>query len=221
VEALHIHHLDRGSLSALSPRIRRRAPRHVKDGYRARKLLKDADRPVKVITLVRDVVERNLSVGFARLRRSGPPDVLGQLVQDDRLIDELWRTVDVDVPNWWFDVEIRGTLGIDVFGRPFPAAGHERFREGRCDLLVLRSDVADDIKSAAVSELLGRPVEVLRGGGRTRQGGELEGVYEQFKRAVPLTDDDLRLAAQSQLMQHFFEVDAEEYVSSWRQRLGR
>jgi hypothetical protein len=225
LESLHIHHLHRGSLvrrggpHTLVPRARDRTARNVRDGFRARELMRDANRPVKVVTLVRDVVERNLSVGFARLRSEGNAEELGRLVGDRRLVEEIWSQVDVDLPYTWFDKEIRRTLGIDVFARPFPAAGHDRFRQGRVDLLVMRSDLGDDTKSGAVSDLVGQEVVVGRNSALTHDGGPLEDVYDRFRRAVPLTDDDLRKAAESQLMQHFFAVDVEEYVDGWRQRL--
>lgn len=221
VDPLHIHHLHPRTLASLAPRGRRKAARHVQDGYRARELIEGSDEPVKVITLVRDVVERNLSVGFARLRRIGPPEELAQLVADPRVRDEVWGSVDVDLPDSWFDVEIRDTLGIDVFARRFPPVGHQRFTEGRYDLLVMRSDLPDVAKSGAVSEFLGLAVAVRQSNSRTREGGQLEQVYDRFRRSAPLTDADLRKAAESPLMQHFFAVDPEDYVSGWRRRLGR
>lgn len=221
VEPLHIHHLHPGTLAALAPRGRREAARHVRDGYRALELLEASDGPVKIITLVRDVVERNLSVGFARLRRMGESDGLVQLVDDARVTAQAWSSVDVNMPDRWFDLEIRETLGIDVFARPFPPVGHTRCREGRYDLLVMRSDLPDVVKSGAVSDLLGQAVAITQSNSKTREGGQLGELYDRFRKSAPLTDADLKKAAESKLMQHFFAVDPDDYVSGWRRRLGR
>ncbi|MCK0116292.1 MULTISPECIES: putative capsular polysaccharide synthesis family protein [Isoptericola] len=218
-KAFHIHHIARDSLNALR-RPDGQSARHVQDGLMVREILEaEPDRPVKIISLVRDVVARNLSVGFARLRRLGDgPDELRALCRDSSLTSRIWRNVDFRAPLSWFDHEIGSQFGIDVFQGEFD--GSATFTHGRSELIVLRSDLDNASKSNALTSFLGSRVEVGQMSTATQDGGELRSVYDEFARTVPWSGRDLREMAESRVMQHFFSVTADAYVEEWAHKLG-
>jgi hypothetical protein len=221
VQAVHLHHLAEESLAPLGQPL----PRHGADTVRVRKLLAERpDEPVKVITLVRDLASRNLSAGFARLRRlaGDDRDEMRRLIDEPPVISDVWRRLDWRMPFGWFDVEIRDQLGVDVFATPFPDAGVATSRSGRFELLVMRSDVDNGVKSAAVGALLGRAVDLKQGSTRTQAGGGLRPIYDAFSATTPWGSEEFQEMGRSRVMRHFFGVqDPDRYASDRLAQLGR
>ncbi len=123
-----------------------------------------AKRPARFISLVREPIATNVSYFFFGLQRwlnlPRQPDPA------DYPLDELMRIFLESFPHEsavrWFERELQSTLGIDVYGSPFPFdAQRQSFENGPWKLLVLRTDMADGRKAAAISEFLGRDVPVI------------------------------------------------------------
>ena len=217
-EALHIHHIHPDSLAAQS---RGSMARHIKDGYQARALLEaEPDRPVKIITLVRDPIERNISAGFARFRRKSELDELSRFVTDPVVTDEIWKRLDMSLPFHWLDVEFRDALGIDLYQVDVACAGYAQMEVGRVNALILHSTLPDEVKSMRLSDFMGRDCAVGRTGKDVNQEGDLQNLYRAFELTSPLTIADLSEAADSRFMQHFFAVDKDEYILKWKTRLN-
>ena len=122
-EALHIHQIGLKSLvkRSLKPEV----ARHIKDGHRARALLDaEPDRPVKVITLIRDPIEQNISAGFSRFRRLGKLEELRRYVTDPAVTDRIWQKLDMSLSFHCFDVEFHDALGIDKHQVDVASAGY-------------------------------------------------------------------------------------------------
>ena len=195
--------------------------RHVEDGYRACALLEaEPDRPVKVITLVRDPIERNISAGFARFRRQGELDELHRYVTDPAVTDRIWERLDMSLPFHWFDLEIRDALGIDMYQVDVASAGYAQIEVGRVNALTLHSTLPDEVKSTLLSRFMGRGVTVGHKGVDRNKQGDLQNLYRAFELTSPLTVADLSEVAESRFMQHFFAVDKDEYVAKWKTRLN-
>ena len=122
--------------------------RHVEDDYRARTLLDaEPDRPVKVMTLVRDPIERNISVGFARSRRQGGLEELRRYVTDPAVTDRIWQKLDMSLSFHWFDVEFHDALGIDTYQVDVASAGYGQMEVGRVNGLTFQSTSPHEVKS--------------------------------------------------------------------------
>ena len=222
-DVLHIHHIKAGSLLKRSPlNLTKAAPsRNVFDGYRARALLEVAPvRPVKIVTLVRDPIERNISASFIRFCKRGNLEQLNDLVTDPVTTDPIWARKDLSLPYRYFDDEFRDELGIDLYQTDVATRGHGQVEVGRFNTLAMHSVLPDDVKSEVLSTFLGRDVTVGRTGRKTSEGGELQELYKRFESTCPLTEADIRKAAESRFVQHFFAVDTNEYVAKWKTRLN-
>lgn len=84
----------------------------------------EPDPLVKVITLVRDPIERNISAGFARFRRQGELEELRRHVTDPAGTDQIWQKLDMSLPFHWFDLEFHDALGIDTYQVDVASAGY-------------------------------------------------------------------------------------------------
>lgn len=153
VDALHTHHLGLAGLQrqALRGRTLRRIENsrtligHILDG-----------RPVKLITLVRDPIARNVSTYLASLRNAAKrdPSILaadpGALAEAFAAFDQLREPV-----TWWHE-HLQDPLDVDVFSTPFdPAAGTVEITRPHLALLVMRTDIDDDAKARAVERFIG------------------------------------------------------------------
>ena len=105
-------------------------------------------RPWSIVTSVRDPIARFVSAFFQAMEA---PGARGVGTSADDLLSELGtrferqmarsETAEVD----WFDVNIAGVVGVDVYGHPFdPSRGWGRITTGSVDLLVLRRESIDE-----------------------------------------------------------------------------
>ena len=177
-----------------------------------------AGRPLKVISPVRDPIGRNVSVFFhfieGRLGHAADKSALP--VAD--LVDLFVRNSDPDeplenkmmmnhrMPLVWFDENIFMHFGIDVYARPFPDWGYEKYTAGNVDLLVFRMDVDDDVKEKIIGEFLGLPAFKLT---NTNIGSLKKYAlkYKEFKENAVLPETYVMQMCQSKYFRHFYRED--------------
>ena len=218
-EALHIHQIDLKSLLKRSQKLK--VARHIKDGHRARALLDaEPDRPVKVITLIRDPIEQNISAGFSRFRRLGKLEELQRYVTDPAVVNPIWEKTPLAYPLSWMDLELRNALGIDFYQVDVASTGYGQLAAGRVIALLLHSTLPDQVKSTLLSQFIGREVIMGRTGVDRNKQGDLQSLYRAFELTSPLTVADLSEVAESRFMQHFFAVDKDDYILKWKTRLN-
>lgn len=141
-------------------------------------------RRIRIITLVRDPYQRNVSMFFQNLphwlaafdggqhsNRAGSTDLVA------RAFNEAFNH---DYVAEWFDRELRRFTGIDVYDVGMaPDQAHARVTHRRFDLLVLRFERLADC-TAALGEFLGTPVQLVhRNAGRDKW---YACVYDEFRR---------------------------------------
>lgn len=168
-------------------------PQHIFDSYALRDALeRHPERRVKVISLVRDPVARQISDAFQNpefadreLRdASGQFDaqrVTAYLNQRFSDPDFLWG------PRHWFDVEIKAVWDIDVYDKPFADDGLQIYSSARADLLVYRLEDLDTRRLRALGPFLGfSPFLVREVRGNVREESDDAGVYAKVKSSVRL-----------------------------------
>lgn len=223
-DVFHVHHVNPVVLARQVARAGSmdKAARSVLDGLDAACALIRHSGHVKIISLVRDPIARNISALFADVRRGIGPEQLDEILADTQKISERWARFYDNVPNEWFDIEMLDTFGIDVYSRPFPPQGVGHYSNGRAELLVLRCELDDEAKAAAIAQFVG--AEGLRLG-RENDGsrrGEFDSRYRRFCAAIDLDADYVAGVASSRYMRHFYAgTTATEYVQQWTGTRGR
>lgn len=188
----HVHRMNAGHLEQL--RARRAAlgwrippiPAHDRLGLELYHRVIAPRRAARVITLVRNPIARNLSSYFEHLDFIWNTANAHEAVPLDELCAGFFERYTHEEPLTWFDDELQPVLGVDVYAEPFPAAGHVTVRGGPFDVLVLKSEAADEVKRAALSEHLGVDVAPLRRTNTTEETAKGK-VYREFVRRVRLT----------------------------------
>ncbi len=165
-------------------------------------------RPYKIITLVRDPLQMNVSGYFENLRRfTGLKNVLSQMSIMDLQRDFIDNHSQSEYPYTWFDAKMKAVLGVDVFAHPFPAEqGYTTIHEGQIDLLILRTDLPDEQKVSLIRDFLGLAEYSLPAANRGDQKAYAE-AYRAFKETLVLPSEVIERAITSRLVQHFFTSD--------------
>lgn len=176
----------------------------------------------KVISLVRDPVARQVSDYFHHIDRH-LPDWRSRWRDGSLTIEEVTESFlgAIDPTRHWFEGEILGVLGIDVYAQPFPhEAGYNVYnRPPKVTLLVIRLEDMDRVAGAAVEKVLGlkglkpHPFNL----GSQSDYGE---IYRQFKNA-PLPQWYLEKAYSGRMACHFYtNAELDRFAQKWARRSG-
>jgi hypothetical protein len=170
--------------------------------------MRAAGERVKVITLVRDPVATNVSGLFhnhlwwpaalkAQCAASSPGclEALGQY---------FLNSYPHDVPETWFDVEVRALYGVDVYAQPFdPARGYAVYHSDTADVLLLKLELLNQAAPAAVGDFLGLPAfELVES--NTAEDKSYADLYKAFRREMSLPDAYLDRVYNTRFARHFY-----------------
>jgi len=135
------------------------------EAVEARRIIHETDRPIDLIVPVREPIARNVSNFFYLMSLGTFPTLDPETLRHDPdLLDTLRRAFAARADHWtpvrWFQEELLDPFGIDAFDDarwgPFdPARGLRVSEHGRCRLLILRCDLPDERKAAAIADYLG------------------------------------------------------------------
>lgn len=175
--------------------------------------------PIKVITLVREPISRNISAFFQNLPYFIEPQDLaaGPLQQRvEQLVDCFLHTYPHQLPLTWFDVEFQPTLGIDIYNQPFPIEqGYQVFAGGHCEVLLLKTELQDRIKEGAIAQFLQLDsFRLIRA--NVGQDKDYADLYSQFKRHIKLPDAYINQMCSAPYTRHFYsEGEIERIRALW------
>lgn len=114
----------------------------------------DERRPLNVVSFTREPIARNISAFFQNLERdTGRPNAADELTIEE-LKAAFLSQYRHHVPLEWFDWKVRQRFGIDVYATPFPEDGIGEYENGHVRLLVVRCELDDATKAAAIARFL-------------------------------------------------------------------
>jgi hypothetical protein len=130
-------------------------PEHIAASLMAHNAIRRATGKVKIVTLIRNPIVRNISAVFQNLpaNYAGSPDKILRRLQG-------YAT---RVPDHWFEVDFIPVTGIDVFSQNVDSrATHYHFENDRFDVLLIKLETPDETKQKLMSEFLGTKIEIDR-----------------------------------------------------------
>ncbi|MEO0534781.1 MAG: putative capsular polysaccharide synthesis family protein [Cyanobacteria bacterium P01_A01_bin.123] len=191
-----------------------------------RRYLKQSKREkLKVITLTRDPVAKNISSFFQNLEYLFGFSLREKIKTDnmESILDELKRLFLEefsyhDVPLSWFDLEMKPTFGIDVFSIPFDMERGYQICEGeQADVLILKLEVLNQVVAEAFNIFLGiKDFEVKSENiGADKSYAQC---YKLFKKTLSLPESYLDKMYLSKYVNHFY---SKAEISAFREeRVG-
>jgi hypothetical protein len=179
------------------------------------------DQRLKLISLVRDPVARNVST-FCFALNGFLPGWEKKVAEHALTIDELHRIflskrAYVLTAFYWFEEQMEPVFDIDVYATPFPRErGYQIYSSSKADLLLLRLESLDHCAKEAFHEFLGLPDFKLSNinRGDDLKTGEL---YRLFKKK-PLPYDYIEWTYSFRLARHFYtEEELRRFAATWAQ----
>lgn len=171
-----------------------------------------ARREAKIISFFRDPIALMVSDFFNKLRWISGTDKAWEIYSQQelaRLFNENYFAEGRHIEHLeWWDKEFNTALGLDVYKQSSPReTGWAHFKEGQFDVLILKTELDDEEKSAQVNRFLnGKSIRIKR----TNVGDEkiFGDSYKRFKAELQVDNQHLETAYQSAYARHFFS-DAE------------
>lgn len=166
--------------------------------------------PLKIISLVRDPISKNVSSFFQNYEKNtGRKYAEGDLSMAE--VNDLFfnRYQHHRSPLTWFDNYIERYTGIDVFAQPFsPETKSAQYKHDSFELLLMRCDLEDEKKAQNVESFLGLESGsfkiVSQNVGDSKDYSKL---YREFKSQVQFPAEYLDEMTQSKYFRHFYSPE--------------
>lgn len=176
--------------------------------------------PVKLISLVRDPVARNVSAFFFAFS-SFVPDWKERELHQPLSAGELCNIFEskrafIQTAFNWFDEQLKDGLGIDIYSVPFDKSrGWQIYKHGLVEVLIVRMEDLYRVGENALRRFLRLPhVQMVK----VNTGEERE-AYELYRRFLthPISQEYLEMTYATKLARHFYtEDEREQFIQRWR-----
>lgn len=187
------------------------------------KIRTDAAMQWKIITVVREPVIREISEFFQYVH-SMYPELLDENgnIEKRRAIKILQTKFTFYNPqkNYtcrWFDMELGGMFGIDVYAHPFDTqAGFAIINQGNIDVLILRLEDLNRNFSQALAQFLNlpKPVEIIKSNVRSDQ--KRGDTYEELLQEFTIQKAICHKVYASNYARHFYsEAEIAQFIQRW------
>lgn len=171
--------------------------------------------PLKIITLTREPIGRNISAFFQNFKRDTGVSYLRANFSMAELKELFLNNFPHDEPLQWFDQHILKNFGIDVYAERFPEDGVAQYKNNTFELLILRSEIDDERKKIAIKSFLELPTFELR----HKNDGATKGyanTYQKFKNTIALPPEYISKMCTSAYFNQFYSPEfVEETRKKW------
>ena len=196
---------------------------HVYLGVSTRRILnKYKDKPIKIISLLRDPIAIVISALFQN------PHLAKKSITTDRggidpvkatdYINHMLHNPDTfSYIYGWFDKELKTVFDIDVFANPFPVkAGHTLYTKDNAEALVIRLEDLSEKGPEAISAFLclEKPLKLQKG--NLRSDSKSAEAYNEVLREIYLSPALCQEIYSSRFVKHFYsEKMIQEFMLKW------
>jgi hypothetical protein len=176
--------------------------------------------PWRIVTGVRDPIERNVSMFFTMIRAHFPETRCYERMRGsdyEGLVQELMKLFlekfNHDTPLTWFDDELKEVFGVDVYAEPFDMQkGYQIYANGNTRVLLIRTE---NLSKCAVEAF-----ELFFGAGGFKlapapHSWRNQPAYERFLEELILPDSYIDRMYGSKFARHFY---TEEQLAGFRKK---
>ncbi|WP_082025390.1 putative capsular polysaccharide synthesis family protein [Methyloceanibacter caenitepidi] len=181
-----------------------RPPRvpHVEASKKAVEIIASDARPVRIITMVREPIARNISAFFENLHVFA----LSHEAPTDQLVKAFKARYPHRLPLEWFDREFNDGVDFDIFAEDFDREVRVgRYRKDAFEFLVMRMDAELERQQAEVSDFVGQPISLA-----VENSSKMKpyaAAYRAFKEQVALEPEYIEQMYGSKFARHFWTED--------------
>ena len=207
VNVFHLHRLNPENIKQVKQEhlLRGASPPDEKLGHYLYKnlILSNRDQ-IKIISLVREPIGRNISAYFQNLKSFEFIKNAHQTIEIDQMIEKFLRNYSHNVPLTWFDNELHATVGIDVYKNIFlQKQGYQIIHEPPYNLLIMRHDLYDPLKENLIRDFLNlKSFHLLRT--NVSSSKEYAEKYKEFITSIKIPVEYSERMLSSKYASHFF-----------------
>lgn len=159
--------------------------------------------PIKIITLVRDPISRNISDYFQVLDQIWSIKNAYSKLSLEELTQGFFEKHLDYVPLTWFDLEFKEVLDVDVYKYNFPQdKGYLQIKSGCYDILIMKHNLDDQIKQEILGQFLGKNFSLVSKNVADEKG--YADTYRKFLATVKLPESYVNKMLDSKYTQHFY-----------------
>jgi hypothetical protein len=183
--------------------------------------VKQPGRPARIVSIARDPVAAMVSEFFSKVRWMSDVKRGAVTLPVETLLDMFNQDYFEQKRHLkrlrWFEEQMNPSLGIDIYAIPFdPAVGYVRFQSGVYDIVVLRTEIANEVKGQVVGALVGIPDLQVLHINRSDQKGFADN-YAAFKERLRVPAEHLDEIYGSRFANKFYST---EEIAAARKRWG-
>ncbi|PDO09565.1 MAG: hypothetical protein BLM47_11680 [Candidatus Reconcilbacillus cellulovorans] len=215
-ESWHIHYLSKKFYKWLE----RREPITFLDAVH--QVANDRMDRIKVISLVRNPLERNVSSFFQNIERFHPDLVRGYRdgsVSIEEIIEVFFQRhgiEDHDQPLTWWDRELKGMLNFNVFEEKFPKEeGYCIYHTREADILLIKLEKLNECAEEAFEKFLGIKYFRIKESNRGNKKSYYD-IYQDFKNKIKFPIQYVNKYLEAREIRHFY---TDEEIESMRRRV--
>ncbi len=178
----------------------------------------------KIITLVRDPLERNISAFFHEIEYwNFSPDFSNGSIDVNEVLGLFLKKHEFhDMPLEWFDLEMKSVFHIDVYDSEFPKErGYHIYHGDNVDLLLIRLENLSSCGEQVISQFLNIEGFKLKNENvaNNKDYGE---AYKKFKKDVKLPGDYIDKIYSSKYARHFYtDEEIHMFRNKWNREIHR
>ncbi len=172
----------------------------------------------KVITLVREPIERNFSAFFQNYKMMTGEEFQDSKQNIDEMIDNFLKNYPHEIPIRWYEDEFNPVMGISIYDYPFDTQkGYSVIDLDETSILVMRSELDDLGKEKALQSFLNDDTIKIVNANQSDNKSYSE-AYRSFKSKIVLPESYIDKMYQSEYTKHFY---ATEEIEVFKQKWNR
>lgn len=214
VKNYQIHYLQKETLKSLTQQHLERGTKIPPHILRSREVIEQnilGMDGLRIISLVRDPVARNVSAFFQNIQNYFPAETY-KSKEPEILIEKFMRSYPHKISTNWFRTEFQITTGIDICGNSSIGAKNKkegvfRFESNGKNLLLLKVELEDSKKCDALVQFLDLPPNFRLLKTNVGDSKSYSAQYKEFKNKLVLPAEYLDEMYGSQLVSTFYSED--------------
>lgn len=164
---------------------------------------------VKIISLVREPISRNISFYFQEFQiplmdiAKSTNHTVSKNFNIDKLIDDFYLNFNHQHGIKWFDNEFKKSFGVDVFNHEFNSKkGYSIINQNDLDIMIIKLEKIKDLKEQ-IKKFVGlKKFKLIKENLASKKW--YSEVYKEFKSKIEINEEYIDLLYNSRYMKHFY-----------------
>lgn len=173
-------------------------------------------RPIKIVCLFRDPIERNISAFFDAFELHTGVKAKEYDGSLEELKQYFYNKLNHKYPLQWFEKQFKEATGIDLYSSEFDTEkGYKILQSNKVEVLLLNSAISDSKKEELIGNFCNVNVFKLENRNQSHQK-EFAALYSRFKSEIRFSEEYLDRLYYSNYAKHFFsKTHIENQLKKW------